>query len=79
MKTQLPSKYPWKYSREPLGVREPQVENHWYGHRRSQGGPKGPCPPKVFENIVILCFERHFSKQNRVIRLKANILATPIF
>ena len=27
MKTQLPSKYPWKSSREPLGVREPQVEN----------------------------------------------------
>jgi len=28
MKTELPSKYPWKSSREPLGVREPQVENH---------------------------------------------------
>jgi len=29
MKTQLPSKSPWKSSREPLRVREPQVENHW--------------------------------------------------
>jgi len=29
------------------------------------------------ENIVILCFERHFSKQNSVIRLKSNILALP--
>jgi len=29
MKTQLQSKYPWKSSPEPLGVREPQVENHW--------------------------------------------------
>jgi len=27
MKTQLLSKYPWKSSREPLGVRELQVEN----------------------------------------------------
>jgi len=27
MKIQMPSKYPWKSSREPLGVREPQVEN----------------------------------------------------
>jgi len=26
MKPQLPSKYPWKSSREPLGVRETQVE-----------------------------------------------------
>ena len=43
-------------------------------HRRNQGGPKGPCPPKFLENIVILCFERRFSKQNSVIRLKLNIL-----
>jgi len=27
MKTQLPSNYPWKTSREPLRVRETQVEN----------------------------------------------------
>jgi len=26
MKTQLPSKYPWKSFREPLGLREPHVE-----------------------------------------------------
>jgi len=31
-------------------------------------------PPKYVENIVILCFERCFSKQNSVIRLKLNIL-----
>jgi len=40
----------------------------------SQREPKGPCPPKFLENIVILCFERCFSKQNSVIRLKLNIL-----
>jgi len=31
-------------------------------------------PPKVVENIAILCFERRFSKQTSVIRLKLNIL-----
>jgi len=31
VKTQLPSKNPWKSSREPLVVREPQIENHWHG------------------------------------------------
>ena len=40
-------------------------------HKRSQGAP---CPPKFLENIVILCFEKRFSKQNRVIRLRSNIL-----
>ena len=40
----------------------------------ARGGPKRPCPPKVLENRVILCFERRFSKQNSVIRLKLNIL-----
>jgi len=30
--------------------------------------------PKFVENIVILRFERRFSKQNHVIRLKLNIL-----
>jgi len=45
-------------------------------HKRSQGGPKRPCPPlKFLENMVILCFERSLSKQNRVIRLKSNSLA----
>jgi len=43
-------------------------------HRRSQGVPKGPFPPKFLENIVILCFERRFSKQNSVIRQKSNFL-----
>jgi len=31
-------------------------------------------PPKFLDNIVILCIERRFSKQNSVIRLKSNIL-----
>jgi len=43
-------------------------------HRRSQGGQRGHGSPKVLENIVILFFERRFSKQNSVIRLKSNIL-----
>jgi len=45
----------------------------------AKGGAKGPCPPKYLENIVISCFERRFSKQNSVIRLKSNILAPPNF
>jgi len=48
-------------------------------HRRSQVGSKGPCPPKFLEKIVILCFERRFSKQNSVIRLKSNIFGLPKF
>ena len=36
-------------------------------------GGRGAMPPKYLENIVILCFERRFSKQNNVIRLKSNI------
>jgi len=35
--------------------------------------------PKFLENIVILCFERRFPKQNSVISLKSNILAPQIF
>jgi len=41
----------------------------------ARGGQKGHGPPKFLENIVILCFERRFSKQNRVIRIIWNILA----
>ena len=47
--------------------------------RRSQGEPKGPCTPKFLENIVILCFDRRFLKQNSVIRLKSYTFALPIF
>jgi len=36
-------------------------------------------PPKFLENIVILWFERRFSKQNSVIRLKSYILVTQNF
>jgi len=32
-------------------------------------------PPKFLENIVILCFEKRFSKQNSVIHLKSNYVA----
>jgi len=45
---------------------------------RSQGGGKGIMPPKFLENIVILCFERRFSKQNSVIRLELKILPPQI-
>ena len=45
----------------------------------ARGGPKGPCPPKFLETIVILCFERRFSKQNIVIRLQSHILAPDKF
>jgi len=48
---------------------------------RSQGGgAKGDMAPQKFlENIVILCFERRFSKQNGVIRVKSNISAPKKF
>jgi len=48
-------------------------------HRRSQGEAKRPCPPQILEHIVISCFERRFSKQNSVIRLKSNILSPKFF
>jgi len=48
-------------------------------HRRSQGGGQRVHGPRFIENIVILCFERRFSKQNSVIRLKSNIFASQIF
>jgi len=41
-------------------------------------GDKVVMPPKFLE-IVILCFERRFSKQNSAIRLTANILAPTNF
>jgi len=50
----------------------------YFTHRRSQGC-KGAIPPKFLENVVILCFESRFSKQNSVILLKSNILPPPIF
>ena len=45
----------------------------------ASGGPKGPCPPKIFRTYSHLYFERRFSKQNSVIRLKSNILPPKIF
>jgi len=50
--------------------------HQWRTQEFSEGGSKGPCLPKFLENIVILCFERRFSKQNSVIRLKLNIWYT---
>jgi len=44
-----------------------------------RGGQWGHSPKKILENIIILCFERRFSKQNSVIRLKPNILPTQNF
>ena len=35
--------------------------------------------PKFLENIVILCFEKRFSKQNSAIRLKSNIVTPQNF
>jgi len=45
----------------------------------ARGGQRGHGPPKFLENIVILCFERRFSKQNSVIHLESNILDPPKF
>ena len=45
----------------------------------ARGGQRGHTPTKFLENIVILCFERRFSKQNSVIRLESNILPIPKF
>jgi len=37
-------------------------------------GAYGAIPPSKFlENIVILCFERRYGKQNNIIHLKSNI------
>jgi len=48
-------------------------------HRRSQGGQRSHALQKFLENIDILCFERRFSKQNSVVRLKSKILRGPKF
>jgi len=42
-------------------------------------GVNGAMPHKFLEHIVILYFERRFSKQNSVIRLKSNIWPPPFF
>ena len=43
----------------------------------ARGGQRNHGPSKYLEHIVILCFERRFSKQNCAIRLKSNILVSP--
>jgi len=46
----------------------------------ARGGVKeGQAPPKFLENIVILCFERRFFRQNSVIRLKNQAFWPPKF
>jgi len=44
----------------------------------ARGGAKRAMVPPNFWKIVILCFERRFSKENSVICLKSNILPPPI-
>ena len=39
-----------------------------------EGAKEAMAPLKCLEHIVILCFQRRFSEQNSVIRLKWNIL-----
>jgi len=58
-------------------VHKKRIHQEFHVHRRSQGGPKGPCLPQFLEHIVILCFERCFSKQSSVIRVKLKILPPP--
>jgi len=48
-------------------------------HRRSQGGQRDHGPSKYLENIVIVCLEKRFSKQNSLFRLKSNVLSPPKF
>ena len=56
----------------------------WYGPTSetvigvAKGGQRGLGLQRL-ENIVILCFERRFSKENSVVRLELNILAHQIF
>jgi len=65
------------YHKEPH-----HTHGQWRTQKISEGGQsivvargdKGAMPPQFLENIVILCFERRFSKQNNAIRLKLNIL-----
>jgi len=45
----------------------------------ARGGQRGYSPPKFLENTAIVFFERRFSKQNSVIRLKSSILHPPNF
>ena len=44
-----------------------------------EGGKGAMSPQKFLEHIVILCFDRRFSKQNSVFCLKSDILAPPKF
>jgi len=46
-------------------LRGVRVEEYSYHHRRSQEGPKGHVPHKFLKNVVILCFQKRFSKKKR--------------
>jgi len=61
------------------GLKSMYLRSRRWTHRRSQGGAKEPCLLKIFRKYSHLCFERRFSKQNSVIRLKSNILNPPKF
>jgi len=54
---------------------------YWTKRGRSIGVARGAngATPTFLDNINILCFEKRFSKQNSVIRLKSNILVPPNF
>jgi len=45
----------------------------------ARGAKEAMIPQKFLKNIVILWFQRRFSKQNSVIRLKSNIMGSPNF
>jgi len=48
-------------------------------HRRYQGGQGRMVSHKVLGYLVILCFERQYSKRNTVARLKSNVLTPKFF
>jgi len=45
----------------------------------ARGAKEAMIPKKFKKYIVILCFEKRFSKQNSVIRLKSNIMGSRNF
>jgi len=67
------------YSKQNFPVPVSKQNRLWFYPRQfiglARGGERGHGPPKCLENIVILCFERRFPKQNSVIHLKSSILA----
>jgi len=54
----------------------PRIRYTWL-HRLSQGELRRPWLHQLSEYLVILCFDRRYTKQNNVTRLESNILAHP--